>query len=78
MPQLKTNNSLYKFITNKLCHPMYVCVETSFWTVNKWYGMPHSNHVYHIRLYPLYARIRYENDYYNEEVIDKYAHIDIS
>lgn len=73
MPCLNTTNSLYKFITAKLCHPMWICVETSAWTANKWYGIHGNNHVYHIRLYPLYARIRYEDDYYNEEIINKYG-----
>lgn len=73
MPRLTTPNSLYKFITAKLCHPMYICVETSYWEVSKWYGAHSNNHVYHIEFRLLYARIRYEDDYYHEEIIDKYG-----
>lgn len=72
MPQLNTPNSLYKFMTNKLCHPMRICVKSSFWTIANWYGYPFSNHTYYIELGTEDTRIRYENDYWNEEVINKW------
>ena len=72
MPQLNTLNSLYKFITNKLRHPMRICVESCMPVAN-WYGMPFSNHIYYIELRAEDARIRYEDDYWNEEVILKYG-----
>ena len=74
MPQLNTPNSLYKFITNKLRHPMRICLENRIlWPAANWYGMPFSNHIYYIELRAEDARIRYENDYWNEEVILKYG-----
>ena len=74
MPQLNTTNSLYKFITKKLCHPMRICIESRLhWAVATWYGMPFSNRTYYIELRAEDARIRYENDYWNEEAINKYG-----
>lgn len=73
MPRLTTPNSLYKFITAKLCHPMRICLESRIlWPVANWYGYPFSNHTYCIELRAEDARIRYEDDYWNEEVIIKW------
>lgn len=74
MPQLKTPNSLYKFITAKLCHPMRICVEDlTHWCVNDWYGTYRARHTYYIQKYENRIRIRYENDCWNEEIINKYG-----
>lgn len=74
MPRLTTPNSLYKFMTTKLCHPMRICVENRIhWAVNNWYGIPCSKHSYFIEYRDRDIRIRYENDYWNEEVINRYV-----
>lgn len=74
MPRLTTPNSLYKFITAKLCHPMRIRVEDlTHWSVNDWYGTYHAIHTYHIAKYENKIRVRYENDYWNEEIINKYG-----
>lgn len=74
MPRLTTTNSLYKFTTSKLCHPMRICAENlSYWSVNDWYGQPCAKHVYYITLYEEKAHIRYESDYWYSWVINKYA-----
>lgn len=74
MPQLKTTNSLYKFITAKLCHPMRICVEDlTHWSVNDWYGTYRARHTYCIQKHENIIRIRYENEYWNEEIINKYG-----
>ena len=74
MPRLNTTNSLYKFITTKLCHPMRICVEDlTHWSVNDWYGTYRAIHTYQILKYDNKMSIRYENDYWNEEIIYKYG-----
>lgn len=74
MPRLTTPNSLYKFIANKLCHPMRIRVEDlTRWSVNDWYGIYLAKHTYHIMKYENKIRVRYENDYWNEEIINKYG-----
>ena len=76
---LNTPHSLYKLITKKLCHPMRICVENRVhWAVDNWYGMPLSKRSYYIEYRGMDMRIRYENDYWNEEVIVKYANTDFS
>ena len=73
MPRLDTPNSLYKFITAKLCHPMRIRVEDlTHWSVNDWYGTYRARHTYCIQRYENRMRIRYETDYWNEEIINKY------
>ena len=53
---------------------MRICLENRIlWPAANWYGMPFSNHIYYIELRAEDARIRYENDYWNEEVILKYG-----
>ena len=74
MPRLDTPNSLYKFITAKLCHPMRIRVEDlTHWSVNDWYGTYRARHTYCIQRYENRMRIRYETDYWNEEIINKYG-----
>lgn len=74
MPRLTTPNSLYKFMTAKLCHPMRIRVEDlTHWSVNDWYGIYLAKHTYHIMKYENRIRIRYESDYWNEEIINKYG-----
>ena len=74
MPRLTTTNSLYKFITAKLCHPMRICVEDlTHWSVNDWYGTYRAIHTYHIIKYEDRMKIRYENDYWYTEIINKYG-----
>lgn len=74
MPRLITPNSLYKFMTAKLCHPMRICVEDlTHWSVNDWYGTYHAIHTYYIAKCESKIRVRYENDYWNEEIINKYG-----
>lgn len=74
MPRLTTPNSLYKFITVKLCHPMRICVEDlTHWSVNDWYGTYRAIHTYHITKYEDKMKIRYENDYWNDRIINKYG-----
>lgn len=74
MPRLTTPNSLYKFVTNKLCHPMRICVEDlTRWHVNDWYGTYRAIHTYHITKYKDKMKIRYENDYWNDRIINKYG-----
>ena len=73
MPRLNTPNSLYKFIAVKLCHPMRIRVEDlTHWSVNDWYGTYRARHTYCIQRYENRMRIRYETDYWNEEIINKY------
>ena len=74
MPRLSTPNSLYKLIAVKLCHPMRICVQDiTHWYVTDWYGTYHSRHTYYISKYENKIRVRYENDYWNEEIINKYV-----
>lgn len=74
MPRLTTPNSLYKFITAKLCHPMRICVEDlAHWSFNDCYGTYHAIHTYHITKYRDKVKIRYENDYWNVGIINKYG-----
>lgn len=74
MPRLTTPNSLYKFMTKKLCHPMHICVQNRVhWAFDNWYGVPYSKHNYFIEYRGRDIRIRYEDDYWNEEVIVKYG-----
>ena len=74
MPRLNTLNSLYKFITAKLCHPMRICVEDlTHWHVNDWYGTYVAKHIYYITKYEDKMKIRYENDYWNDRIINKYG-----
>lgn len=74
MPRLTTPNSLYKFMTNKLCHPMRIFVENYFFHYdNDWYGNPNAKHMYCIVKLENKIKIRYENDYWNQEVINKYG-----
>lgn len=79
MPCLTTPNSLYKFITAKLCHPMRICVEDlTHWSVNDWYGTYRAKHTYYITKYENRIKVRYENDYWNVGIINKYANFNIS
>jgi hypothetical protein len=66
-------------MTVKLCHPMRICVQNRIhWAFDNWYGMPFSKHNYFIEYRGMDIRIRYENDYWNEEVIVKYGSTDFS
>ena len=72
MPRLNTPNSLYKFMTAKLCHPMRICVEDlTHWCVNDWYGQPCSKHIYYITKYENRIEVRYESNYWYGEIIHK-------
>lgn len=74
MPRLNTPNSLYKFITAKLCHPMRICIEDGTqWSIDTWYGTYTAKHIYYISKYENRIRVRYETDYWNEEIINKYG-----
>ena len=74
MPRLTTTNSLYKFITSKLCHPMRICIEDlTHWSVNDWYGMYSAKRIYYITKCKDKMKIRYENDYWYAEIINKYG-----
>lgn len=74
MPRLNTLNSLYKFIPAKLCHPMRICIEDhTQWTLNNWYGIYQAMHTYHIIKTDNRIFIRYENNYWNEAIINKYG-----
>lgn len=71
---LNTPHSLYKLITKKLCYPMRICIQDlTHWTVNDWYGAYVAKHIYYITKYEDRMAVRYENDYYKEEIINKYG-----
>lgn len=71
---LNTPHSLYKLITNKLCHPMRICIQDfACRYVNDWYGTSVAKHVYYIVKYEDRMTVRYEYDYYKQVVINKYG-----
>lgn len=71
---LNTPHSLYKLITKKLCHPMRISIQDfAYWYVNVWYGTPVAKHIYYITKYEDRMTVRYENDYYKQDVINKYG-----
>ena len=71
---LNTPHSLYKLITKKLCHPMRICIrDFTYWYVNDWYGTSIAKHTYYITKYEDRMTVRYENDYYKQDVINKYG-----
>jgi hypothetical protein len=72
--QINTPHKLYKLITKKLCYPMRIRIQDlTHWCVDDWYGEFRSKHIYNITMYQDRVTIRYENDYWNEEVINKYG-----
>lgn len=71
---LNTPHSLYKLITNKLCHPMRICIQDfTHWYVNDRYGTPVAKHTYYITKHEDRMTVRYENEYYKQDVINKYG-----
>lgn len=73
MPRLTTPNSLYKFMTTKLCHPMRICVgDLTHWSVNDWYGAYTAKRIYYIAKYADRMTVRYEGEYWFTEVINKW------
>ena len=53
---------------------MRICIQDlTHWTVNDWYGAYVAKHIYYITKYEDRMAVRYENDYYKEEIINKYG-----
>ena len=58
----------------KLCHPMRICIrDFTYQYVNDWYGTSIAKHTYYITKYKDRMTVRYENDYYKQDVINKYG-----
>ena len=52
---------------------MRICIEDGTqWSIDTWYGTYIAKHIYYISKYENRIRVRYETDYWNEEIINKY------
>lgn len=70
---LNTPHNLYKLITKKLCHPMRICIQDFAHQYVNGYGTSIAKHTYYITKYEDRMTVRYENDYYKQDVINKYG-----
>lgn len=53
---------------------MRICIKDfTYWYVNDWYGTPVAKHIYYITKYKDRMTVRYENDYYKQDAINKYG-----